>query len=75
MNAEIGPLEYISRLNLLEQLEMAGLSIKESSKLEKARYTRFYTQKMDVNKWDDINELTQAMVDLYNGHEFSLLRQ
>ncbi|QCR31025.1 PD-(D/E)XK nuclease family protein [Lysinibacillus sp. SGAir0095] len=73
--AEIGPIEYSSRLCLLEQLEKVGLTFKESSKLEKARYTRFYTQKMDVNKWDDMNELTQVMVDLYTSPEFSLLRQ
>lgn len=75
MNAELGPLEYASRLNLLKELEKAGLSIKESSKLEKARYTRFYTEKVDVNKWDDIDELSQAMLKLYNSPEFSLLRK
>ncbi|MBM4763146.1 PD-(D/E)XK nuclease family protein [Bacillus sp. B15-48] len=73
--AEVGPMEYAGRLSLLEQLERIGISIKQSSKLEKARYTRFYSQKMDVNKWDDIDELTQAISDLYNSPEFTLLRK
>jgi len=73
--AEIGPMEYEGRLWLLEQLEKIGLTFKESSKLEKARYTRFFSLKMDVNKWDDMTELTQAMVDLYNSPEFTLLRK
>jgi hypothetical protein len=73
--AEIGPIEYSARLALIEKLESVGLSFKESSKLEKARYTRFFSQKIDVNRWDDMAELTQAMMDLYNGPEFSLLRK
>ena len=75
MIAEIGPMEHKGRLSLIEGLERVGLSIKESSKLEKARYTRFFSQKMDVNKWDDMAELTQAMTDLYNSTDFSLLRK
>ena len=76
MIAEIGPIEYTARRLLLEQLEKrAGLSFKESSKLEKARYTRFYSEKIDVNKWDDMVELAQAMSDLYNSQEFTLLRK
>ncbi len=73
--AEVGPMEYGGRLWLLEQLEKIGLPLKESSKLEEARYTRFFSQKIDVNKWDDMDELTQAMVDLYNSSEFMLLRK
>jgi hypothetical protein len=73
--AEVGPMEYAGRLSLLEQLEKIGLSFKENSKLEKARYTRFFSQKIDVNKWDDMVELTQAMADLYNSSEFTLLRK
>ena len=73
--AEIGPMEYTGRLSLLEGLEKVGLSFKENSKLEKARYTRFFSQKFDVNKWDDMVELTQAMIDLYNSADFSLLRK
>ncbi|MDM5332122.1 PD-(D/E)XK nuclease family protein [Ureibacillus composti] len=75
MISEIGPIEYSARRLLLEQLERAGLSFKENSKLEKARYTRFFSQKIDVNKWDDMVELTQAMSDLYNSQEFTLLRK
>jgi len=73
--AEIGPMEYNGRLLLLEQLEKIGISFKQNSKLEKARYTRFFSQKIDVNKWDDMGELTQAMIDLYNSSEFTLLRE
>ena len=73
--AEIGPIEYKNRLWLLEQLEKNGFSIRESSKLEKARYTRFYSQKADVNKWDDMNELKLTMADLYNSLDFNLIRK
>ena len=73
--AEVGPMEYKGRLSLLEKLEKVGLSFKKNSKIEKARYTRFFSQKIDVNKWDDMVELTQAMADLYNSSEFTLLRK
>jgi hypothetical protein len=73
--AELGPIEYSGRLLLLEQFEKIGLSFKENSKLEKARYTRFFSQKIDVSKWDDMAELTQVMTDLYNSSEFTLLRK
>ncbi|MGE8205357.1 PD-(D/E)XK nuclease family protein [Heyndrickxia sp. NPDC080065] len=73
--AEVGPIEYTARLWLLEQLEKIGLSFKETSKIEKARRTRFFSKKIDINKWDDISELTQAMLDLYNSSEFVLLRK
>lgn len=73
--AEIGPIEYTARLSFIEQLEQVGLSFKESSKLEKARYTRFFSQKVDINKWDDMDELSQAMSDLYNSTDFTLLRK
>lgn len=73
--AEIGPMEFAGRLSLLKELEKMGLSIKESSKLEKARYTKIFSRKIDVNKWDDMNELIQVMGDLYNSPEFLLLRK
>ncbi|NCU18799.1 hypothetical protein [Pallidibacillus pasinlerensis] len=72
--AELGPITYTNRLAFLEKLEQVGIPVKENSKLEKARYTRFFTQKVDINKWDDMDELTQAMFDLYNSPEFTLLR-
>lgn len=73
--AEVGPIEYQDRLWLLGELEKLGLTFKESSKLEKARYTRFFSEKIDVNKWDDMDELTQAMLEIYNGKEFTQLRE
>jgi hypothetical protein len=73
--AEVGPMEYAARLSLLEKLEKIGMTVKDNSKLEKARYTRFFIQKVDVNKWDDMVELSQAMADLYNSPEFTLLRK
>lgn len=73
--AEVGPLEYSGRRLLLDQLEKIGMSFKVNSKLEKARYTRVFSKKIDVNKWDDMVELTQAMADLYNSSEFTLLRK
>jgi len=72
---ELGPMKYTERLSLLEQLETSGLSFKMSSKLEKARFTRLFSQKIDVSKWDDTVELTQAITDLYDSLEFILLRQ
>lgn len=72
--AEIGPIKYVNRLSLLEQLENIGLSFSERSKSEESRYTRFYSNKLDINKWNDTAELTQAMIELYNDPEFTLLR-
>ncbi len=46
-----------------------------SAKLEKTRYTKFFTQRIDVNMWDNPAELTQAMTVLFNSSEFTLLRK
>lgn len=75
LTAEIGPIEYAARLSLLQKLEKLGMSFKANSKLEKARYTRFYSQKTDISKWEDMEELTQAMMDLYNDEKFIRLRK
>ena len=73
--AEIGPLEYSGRTWFLEQLEKAGLSFRASAKLEKARYTRIFSRMIDINKWDDMDELTQAIAELYQDPEFAFLRK
>lgn len=72
---ELGPIEYEKRLYFLNKIEKLGISVKESSKFEKARYTKFFTKKMDINKWDDLEELAQGMLELYNSSEFTLLRK
>ncbi|MFP7492966.1 PD-(D/E)XK nuclease family protein [Terribacillus saccharophilus] len=75
MVAELGRIEYNTRLSFLRALEEAGVSIRKSAKLEKARYTRFYVEKIDVNKWNDVEELKQAMIDLYESPKFKQLRE
>jgi hypothetical protein len=37
-------------------------------------HTRFFSKKIDVNKWDDMAELTQAMIDLYHSADFFQLK-
>ncbi|MGM9973432.1 MAG: PD-(D/E)XK nuclease family protein [Clostridiaceae bacterium] len=71
---EVGPIEYESRLALLEKLQESGLSIKEKSKQEGARYTRIFTKAIDINNWNDKSDLTQGMLDLYNSSEFTSLK-
>jgi len=73
--AELGPIKYSERISLIENLEKLGLSFKDNSKIEKARFTRFFSKKIDINKWDDLEELSNAMLELYNDSEFTILRQ
>ncbi len=71
---ELGPIEYKDRITFIENLEKLGVNFNDSSKREQSRYTRFFTQKIDINKWDDLDELSQGMKKLYNSSEFKLLR-
>lgn len=73
--AEIGPIQHEERLALIQKLEQSGMTFKESSKTEKARYTRIYSKKIDISKWDDADELAQGMVTLYNDEAFLMLRE
>ena len=73
--AEIGPIQHEERLALIHKLEQSRMTFKESSKTEKARYTRIYSKKIDISKWDDADELTQAMVTLYNDEAFVMVRE
>lgn len=75
MIAEIGPIEHRERLALIEKLERNGYPFKESSKTEHARYTVIYSKKIDINKWDDTEELKEAMLQLYEDPAFVALRQ
>lgn len=73
--AEIGPLEHQDRLTILHALEAIGCSIKDESKLASSRYTRFFSEQIDMNKWDDIEELSQAMGELYHSPSFTAIRK
>ena len=75
IQAEVGPLEAQSRITLLNNFEKQGIPIKESSKSKTAVYTKVFTKKMDINRWDDISEITLAMQHLYNDLQFATLRK
>jgi len=75
IQAEVGPLEPQSRITLLNKFEKNGIPIKESSKTKTSVYTKVFSLKMDVNRWDDISEITLAMQQLYNDSKFATLRK
>lgn len=75
LKAEIGPIESHERLTLLTNFERNGLVIKQSSKSESATYTSVFTKKLDIQKWNDISEIAQAMSALYNDPQFVIVRE
>lgn len=78
---EIGPIPYVNRLPLLEFLEKTGLPIQNRSKKEDSVYTRLFFIETDINKWDGIDnldvveDLAEAMKDLYISDSFTALRK
>lgn len=72
---ELGPIECRQRLRFLEHLEKLGILLHKHSKLETARFTRFYSNKIDINEWTNVDELTNAMIELYNAKPFVRLKE
>lgn len=75
IKAELGPIESQARISLLLKFEKNGLTIKEHSKSENAVYTSVYTKKIDIQKWNDVSEIADAMCDLYNDYQFVTVRE
>ena len=73
--AELGPLEYKDRISFIRNLEDLGVKFNDNSKRKQSRYTRFFIKKIDINKWDNIDELKAAMKKLYTSSEFNLLKK
>ena len=74
LKAELGPIESHERITLLSKFERNGLVIKESSKSESAIYTSLFMKKIDIQKWNDISEIAEAMFELYNDPQFIVVR-
>lgn len=66
---EIGPIEHEKRLLLLEELEKNNIRIKEKSKEADSLFTRISTSFKEVEDWTNINEIYEAMKNLYNEEE------
>jgi hypothetical protein len=67
---EVGPIPYERRLELLEAIEEKGISFMKSGKQEGKKFTRIYTDTMDVPDWTNANHVHQTMKDLVETDAF-----
>lgn len=65
VNIEIGPLAYEKRLRLLEALEQNGVSIRPSAKLEGKKYTKIYTNTIEIEDWANKQQIVEGLNELY----------
>lgn len=65
---ELGPLESDRRLALIGTLEVMGLQFSPKSKRPDACYTRLFSKSMIIQDWDDVEEVSKVMEELFN-HE------
>ncbi|MFP7226449.1 hypothetical protein SFC42_25515, partial [Priestia filamentosa] len=62
---ELGPLVAEKRLLIVKQLEEMGVSFSVKSKQPTARYTRIFSDSTVINNWEDVEEVYQAMEELF----------
>ncbi|WP_214816724.1 PD-(D/E)XK nuclease family protein [Exiguobacterium sp. s59] len=67
---EVGPIDYAERLPLLEALEAKNISFWKSGKQEGKKFTRIYTDTIDVSDWTNATIITNAMTSLLNTKAF-----
>ena len=67
---EVGPIDYAERLPLLEALEVKNISFWKSGKQEGKKFTRIYTDSIDVSDWTSASVVTDAMTSLLNTEAF-----
>ncbi|MFJ8246786.1 PD-(D/E)XK nuclease family protein [Peribacillus asahii] len=76
INVEVGPVPYVKRIQLLNALEIQGVSFRSSAKLEGKKYTKIYTEATMISDWADKQNIVEGMERLYNDDQFNnLLRQ
>lgn len=62
---EIGPLHGEQRVALIEEMETVGVTFKAALKLRTAKYTRLYSNTKVVNDWEDEEQVSEAMTELF----------
>lgn len=70
---EVGPIDYAERLPFLEALEAKNISFWKSGKQEGKKFTRIYTDTIDVSDWTNATIITSAMTSLLNTEAFHSL--
>ncbi|MDG5788816.1 PD-(D/E)XK nuclease family protein [Evansella sp. AB-P1] len=66
INVEVGPIPYESRYRLLTELEKQGVSFQSSGKLEGKKYTKVYTNTINIVDWANKQEIVNGMESLYH---------
>lgn len=67
---ELGPLNGDQRVALIEELEARGVNFKVASKLRKAKYTRLYSNSKVVDDWEDEEQVSAVMMELFEHPEY-----
>lgn len=62
---ELGPLHGDQRVALIEELEAYGVNFKAASKLRTAKYTQLYTNTKVVDDWQDEEQVSDVMTELF----------
>lgn len=65
LTLELGPIQPDQRITIIANLERKGHTFSQKSKLPPAKFTRLYTGTKVINDWDDIGEVSEAMVILF----------
>jgi hypothetical protein len=76
INVEVGPVPYDKRVQILNALEIQGVTFRSSAKLEGKKYTKIYTEATLISDWADKSNIVEGMERLYNSDQFNnLLKQ
>ncbi|MFF2754016.1 PD-(D/E)XK nuclease family protein [Psychrobacillus sp. NPDC058041] len=67
---EVGPIEHLYRVKVLERLALEGISIRAMGYEEGRKYTRIYSNSMPVQNSEDADQVFAAMEQLYQSPEF-----
>lgn len=75
IHIEIGPFRDGSeRIKLMEYLESKNYKISPSAKRLESKYTRIFTETEKITNWDDEEELTRSIEEIYKKSEKEIKR-
>ncbi|WP_391206641.1 PD-(D/E)XK nuclease family protein [Psychrobacillus sp. L4] len=68
---EVGPIEHLYRVKVLERLALEGIFIRAMGYEEGRKYTRIYSNSMLVQNPDNADQVFTAMEQLYQSPQFT----
>lgn len=61
------------RVKLIEELKTYGVTVKAESKIRTAKYTRLYSNTKVGEDWENLERVSEAMMELFKNPKYQKL--